>query len=70
MPDIATLQTMREALFKARYAGGRTVDYDGKRISYATDAEMATALLDLERRIAASGASPIRHVRITSTKGT
>lgn len=70
MPDIAALQTMREALLKARYAGVRTVEYDGKRISYATDAEMATALLDLERRIAALGASPIRQVRIASTKGT
>lgn len=70
MPDLATLQTLREALLKARYAGVRTVEYDGKRISYATDAEMATALLDLERRIAAQGATPIRQVRIASTKGT
>ena len=70
MPDIATLQTMREALLKARYAGVRTVEYDGKRISYATDAEMATALLDLERRIATQTGSPIRQVRIASTKGT
>ncbi len=70
MPDIVALQTMREALLKARYTGVRTVEYDGRRISYATDAEMATALLDLERRIAASGASPIRQVRIASKKGT
>ena len=61
---------MREALLKARYAGVRTVEYDGKRISYATDAEMATALLDLERRIATQTGSPIRQVRIASTKGT
>jgi hypothetical protein len=54
VPDLATLQTLRVALLKVRYAGVRTVEYDGKRISYATDAEMATALLDLERRIAAS----------------
>lgn len=70
MPDLATLQTLREALLKARYAGVRTVEYDGKRISYATDAETATALLDLERRIAAQNAAPIRQVRIASTKGT
>lgn len=70
MPDLAALKSMREALLKARYAGVRTVEYDGKRITYATDAEMATALLDLERRIAALGATPIRQVRIASTKGT
>ena len=70
MADLAQLTAWRDALMAARYQGVRTVEYDGKRISYATDAEMATALLDLERRIATQGATPIRQVRIASTKGT
>ncbi len=49
-----TLEEMtaqREVLLAARYRGVRTVEYDGKRITYATDAEMAAALADLEKRI-------------------
>ncbi len=43
--------------------------YDGRRVSYATDAEMATALADLERRIAAARDGRVTQVRINSTKG-
>ena len=55
MPDLATLQTLREALLKARYAGVRTVEYDGKRISYATDAEMDAYLASGEPLAVAGG---------------
>lgn len=51
----------------ARFQGVRTVEYDGKRITYATDTEMANALADLERRIAST--SRISVVRIQSNKG-
>lgn len=70
MADISQLEAMREALLKARYAGVRTVEYDGRRITYATDAEMATALADLDRRIAAASAPRVTQVRISSSKGT
>jgi hypothetical protein len=69
MADLAQLTAWRDALLKARYAGVRTVEYDGKRVSYATDAEMATALADLERRISASTTERITQVRINSNKG-
>jgi hypothetical protein len=46
------LTVQREALLKARFRGVRTVEYDGKRVTYASDAEMAAALQDIERRIA------------------
>lgn len=69
MADAAQLTAWREALLRARYAGVRTVEYDGRRISYATDAEMATALADLERRIAANNTGRITQVRINSSKG-
>lgn len=69
MPDLPQLTQWREALLKARYAGIRTVEYDGKRVSYATDSEMATALSDLDRRIAAQTTTRITQVQINSTKG-
>jgi hypothetical protein len=47
----------------------RTVEYDGKRISYATDGEMAAALADLERRITGLGPKRVSVVRIQSSKG-
>jgi hypothetical protein len=67
--DTAQLTAWRDALLKARYAGIRTVEYDGKRVSYATDAEMATALADLERRITSTTTQRITQVRINSSKG-
>ncbi|MFA6280772.1 MAG: hypothetical protein WC612_08335 [Bdellovibrionales bacterium] len=69
MTDTAQLTAWRDALLKARYAGIRTVEYDGKRVSYATDAEMATALADLERRITSTTTQRITQVRINSSKG-
>lgn len=69
MADTTQLTAWRDALLRARYAGIRTVEYDGKRISYATDAEMATALADLERRISAQTSERITQVRINSSKG-
>jgi hypothetical protein len=48
------LTAQRDALLAARYRGLRTVEIDGRRITYASDAEMAAAITDLERRIAAT----------------
>jgi hypothetical protein len=70
MADRAQLETMREALLKARFAGVRTVEYDGRRVTYATDAEMASALADLDRLIAIASAPRVTQVRISSSKGT
>ena len=69
MVDIAELTRWRQALMAARYQGVRTVEYDGKRVTYATDAEMASALSDLERRIAECSDRRISVVRIQSSKG-
>ena len=47
-----------------------TVEYDGKRITYATDGEMAAALADLERRIVlAEPGARRRRVLTSATKG-
>lgn len=69
MADLAQLTAWRDALMAARYQGVRTVEYDGKRVTYATDAEMATALGDLNRQMSATGPQRISVVRIQSTKG-
>ena len=49
---LADLIAQREALLAARYRGVRTVETEGRRVTYATDAEMGSALTDLDRRIA------------------
>ena len=60
----------REALLAARYRGVRTVEIEGRRITYATDAEMAAALADLERRIAQAEAGARRRVVLaTASRG-
>ncbi|MBF0252062.1 MAG: hypothetical protein HQL35_15705 [Alphaproteobacteria bacterium] len=69
MTDTTQLTQWRDALMAARYKGVRTVEYDGKRVTYATDAEMANALADLDRKIANTGDSRVSVVRIQSSKG-
>jgi hypothetical protein len=68
-----TLEEMtarRDALLAARFRGVRTVEVEGRRITYATDAEMAAALADLERRIAETRAGARRRiVRTAASKG-
>jgi hypothetical protein len=48
------LTAQRDALLAARYRGLRTVEIEGRRVTYASDAEMAAAITGLERRIAAA----------------
>jgi hypothetical protein len=68
-----TLEEMtaqRDALLAARYAGVRTVEIDGRRVTYATDTEMAAALADIERRIAtASQEGRRRRILTSASKG-
>lgn len=64
-----TLEEMtvqRDALLAARYRGVRTVETEGRRVTYATDAEMVAALTDLERRIAAASEGGRRRRILTS----
>lgn len=69
MTDLAQLTAWRGALMAARYQGVRTVEYDGRRVTYGTDGEMAAAIADLERKIAAANGSRVSVVRIASSKG-
>lgn len=67
--SIEDLKTMRDALVRARASGTRTVEYEGRRVTYATDPEMAAALADLERRISAMTRGSPRAIRIIGYKG-
>ena len=60
----------RDALLAARWRGVRTVEVEGRRITYASDTEMAAALVDLDRRIADEKAGARKRiVRTTASKG-
>lgn len=48
------MQALLSALLAMRFSGVRSITYDGRQISYASDAELAAAIQDLERRIAAA----------------
>ncbi len=65
------MTTQRDALLAARFRGVRTVEIEGQRVTYATDAEMASALTDLERRIAtASEGGRRRRILTSASQGT
>ena len=46
------LKSRHSGLLAARYSGTRSVSYDGKTVTYGSDAELAAAIGDIERRIA------------------
>ena len=50
---LVELKSRHDALLAARYSGTRSVSYDGRSVTYGSDAEMAAAIADIERRIAA-----------------
>ncbi len=68
--ELDRMRTLLTALQEARYAGVRSVSYDGRTITYGSDTEMATAISDLEGRIAsASGTARRRRWGTVATKG-
>jgi hypothetical protein len=54
------MQALLSALLGMRFGGVRSITYDGRQISYASDAELASAIQDLERRIAAADTTKSR----------
>jgi len=67
--DVSELKSMLDALLRARFAGVRTVEIDGRRVTYASDAEMERAIADLERRIAAEEDRKMRRAYAITEKG-
>lgn len=69
--EVAELERLRDALVRARATGVRAVEYDGRKTEYRSDAEMAAAIADLDRRVAggAGGRRP-GVVAFSTSKGT
>ena len=57
------LKARHSALLAARYSGTRSVSYDGKTVNYGSDAELAAAIGDIERRIAKLERGAVRVLR-------
>lgn len=71
MASLTDLTGWRDKLEEARFRGVRSVEYDGKSVTYRSDAEMAQALAALERRIAAlSQGSRSKIIHVSTSKGT
>jgi hypothetical protein len=68
--NLEQLTAQRDTLLAARYRGLRTVEIEGRRVTYASDAEMAAAITDLERRIAgAQQGGRRRRILTSASKG-
>lgn len=63
------LIALRDKLIRTRAEGTRVVQYDGRRVEYATDAELAAAIADLEARIARASNRRPSAVLFSSSKG-
>ena len=69
--DLERMRALLAALQEARYAGVRSVSYDGKTITYGSDVELANAISDLETRIvtATTGTPRRRRWGTVASKG-
>lgn len=67
---LSDMQAQLDALLAARFRGVRSTNYDGKSVTYGSDAEMACAIADLETRIAAEANGPrSRLTNLYASKG-
>lgn len=69
MADLVDLDARLANLRALRAKGVRIVEYGEQRVEYRSDAELAAAIADLERQIAATSGNPVRMVRFASSKG-
>lgn len=67
--SISDLQAWRDALFAARLRGVRTVEAEGNRIEYRTDAEMAAAIAAADAEIARRQNQRITDIKVSCSKG-
>lgn len=66
---VADLIQMRDELLRARAKGVRSLQLNGERVEYKTDAEMASAIGDLEARIVRASGPRRNVVRFSTGKG-
>lgn len=63
------LETLRDALIRARAKGAREVQMGNERIRYGSDAEMAAAIADLDTRLRSAASARPSVIRFSSSKG-
>ena len=71
MATLDELLSRREALAKLRASGSKSLRFGEREETFKSDGEMAAALADLDRQIAAarSGGAPVSMVRFNTSKG-
>lgn len=69
MADLSELQLRLENLRKIRAGGIQEVSTPDDSIRFKTDQEIAAAIRDIERQIAAANHKPIRRIIVGTTKG-
>ena len=70
MATTSELQERLEALKAQRDSAVARVSYDGRSVEYRGTAEIARAIADLERELqAAQGTTPVRQIRVYTSKG-
>jgi hypothetical protein len=70
MATVAELAARLAALKAQRDSAVARVSYDGRSVEYRGTAEIARAIADLERELAAlQGKSPLRQIRVYTSKG-
>ncbi|MCB2110837.1 phage head-tail joining protein [Albidovulum sp.] len=67
--ELSELEELRDALIRARARGTREVQMGEERVRYGSDAEMAAAIADLERRIRGASTTRAAAVMFSSSKG-
>jgi hypothetical protein len=70
MATVAELEARLEALKAQRDSAVARVSYDGRSVEYRGTVEIARAIADLERELqAVQGTTPVRQIRIYTSKG-
>jgi len=70
MATVAELEARLETLKAQRDSAVARVSYDGRSVEYRGTAEIARAIADLERELAAlQGKAPVRQIRVYTWRG-
>jgi hypothetical protein len=70
MATVAELEARLEALRLQRDSAVARVSYDGRMVEYRGTAEIARAIVELERELQAlQGKAPVRQIRVYTSKG-
>lgn len=69
MESVPEMQEHLKRLYEIRGKGIRKYEINNRSMEYKSDAELSSAIADLERRISAASRTPVRHVHFNSSKG-